>query len=52
MQWGWVFSVHVKVAKYFFYEILMEKKFIFLETEFPGKMDFYREKKEKLKNTD
>lgn len=52
MQWGWVFSVHVKDAKYFFYDIFIEKKSIFLETEFPGKMNFYREKKEKLKNID
>lgn len=50
MQWDWVFSVHVKDAKYFFYDVFTEKKSIFLETEFPGKMDFYRENKEQLKN--
>lgn len=50
MQWGWFFSVHVKDAKYFFYDIFMEKKSIFLETEFPGRMDLYTGKKEKLKN--
>lgn len=52
MQWDWVFSVHVKGAKYFLYDIFIEKKSIFLEMEFSGKTDFYREKKEKLKNAD
>lgn len=49
MQWDWVFSVHVKDAKYFFYDIFIEKKSIFLETEFPRKTDFYRENRGKAK---
>lgn len=45
------FPVHIKDVKYFFCDIFTEKKSIFLKTELPGKMNFYTEKKEKLKNT-